>query len=73
MKPQDYSERKVEVQGWPVNLTSYKLGKVFHAKADNVSPGAALARTTGATREEAEQKALDKAHELLARTRRMAV
>jgi len=57
MKVEDYQERKVEVAGWPVNLTSYRVGGVFHCKADNVSPGAALARATGPTREEAEKKA----------------
>ena len=45
----------------------------WHCKADNVSPGAGLARTTGATREEAEEKALKRAEELLSRTRRHAV
>jgi hypothetical protein len=69
MKVEEYQERKIEVSGWPVNLTSYRLGNVFHCKADNVSPGAALARTTGATREEAEKNALDRAEQLLARTR----
>ncbi|MBZ5592339.1 MAG: hypothetical protein LAP39_08885 [Acidobacteriia bacterium] len=69
MKVEDFQERKVEIAGWPVNLSSYRLGDVFHCKADNVSPGAALARTTGATREEAEKKALDRAGQLLARTR----
>ena len=59
MKTEEYSERQVDVEPWQVKLTSYKLGEVYHCKADNVSPGAALARTTGATREEAEQKALD--------------
>jgi len=73
MKVEDYLERKVEVSGWPVNLTSYRVGDVFHCKADNVSPGAALARTTGATREEAEKKALERAEQLLGRTRRHAV
>ena len=73
MTPQNYSERKVELAGWEVNLTTYQLGDVFHCKADNVSPGAALARTTGATREEAENKAIEKAQERLARTRRHAV
>ena len=73
MKAEDYSERQEEVDGWPVNLTSYKLGEVFHTKADNVSPGAALARAAGATREEAEQKALDRARQLLSRTRRHGV
>jgi hypothetical protein len=71
MKAEEYSERKVDVYGWPVNITSYRLGDAYHAKADNVSPGASLARATGATREEAEQKALAKAGGLLARTRRV--
>ena len=70
MKADDYSERQVEVEPWQVQLTSYKLGDVYHCKADNVSPGAALARATGATRAEAEQKALDRARQLLSRTRR---
>jgi hypothetical protein len=69
MKAEEYQERKIEVLGWPVNLTTYRLGETFHCKADNVSPGAALARTTGATREEAESKALKRAEDLLGRTR----
>jgi hypothetical protein len=73
MRAEDFQERKVEVGGWQVNLSSYKLGDTWHCKADNVSPGAGLARTTGATREEAEEKALKRAEELLARTRRHAV
>jgi hypothetical protein len=73
MKVEEFQERKVDIGGWPVNLTSYRLGEVFHCKADNVSPGAALARTTGATREEAEKKAIERAEQLLARTRVQSV
>jgi len=69
MKVEEFQERKVEIRGWAVNLTTYRLGEVYHSKADNVSPGAALARTTGATREEAEKKAIERADQLLARTR----
>jgi hypothetical protein len=69
MKVEEFQERKVEIRGWPVNLTTYRLGDVYHSKADNVSPGAALARATGATREEAEKKAAERAKQLLARTR----
>ncbi len=72
MKPEEYQERKPQVDGWEVNLTSYRVGTVYHCKADNVSPGAWLARTTGETREEAERRALARARELLARTRRAA-
>jgi hypothetical protein len=73
VKAEEFEEKKLTVAGWPVNLTLYRLGDVWHAKADNVSPGAALCRATGATREEAEQAALKRAEELLGRTRRHAV
>ncbi|HLY20378.1 MAG TPA: hypothetical protein VKR61_24295 [Bryobacteraceae bacterium] len=73
MKSEDYRERVVDVDTWKVKLTSYKLGDVYHCTADNVSPGAWLARTTGATREEAEQKALERARQLLSRTHRHEV
>ena len=70
MKPDAYAERTVEVDGWRVMLTSYRMGELFYCKADNVSPGAWLARTTASTREEAEGNALERARELLSRTRR---
>jgi hypothetical protein len=70
MHAEEFQERQVEVAGWPVNVTSYRLGAEWHSKADNVSPGANLVRVTGATRDEAEGKALRRAGELLARTRR---
>jgi hypothetical protein len=73
MKAEEYQERKLTLAGWEVNLTSYRVGAEWHCKADNVSPGAGLCRASGATREEAEEKALHRAEELLERTRRHAV
>src|SRR6266478_1666284 len=73
VKTEDYSERILDVNGWQCRLTSYRLGDVYHCHADNVSPGANLAKTTGATKEEAERKALERATELLSRTRRQEV
>jgi hypothetical protein len=73
LKAEEFRERRVELAGWPVNLASYRIGNEWHCKADNVSPGAALRRTTGATREEAEQKAIERAEQLLARTKRHSV
>ena len=73
MKAEEYQEQRFQVAGWPVNVSTYRLGTQWHAKADNVSPGAALCRTSGATRDEAEKKALARAEELLGRTRRHAV
>jgi hypothetical protein len=73
MKAEEYIERVVELDSWQVKLTSYKLGDVYHCTADNVSPGAWLARTTGTTRAEAEAKALERARKLLSRTHRNEV
>ena len=73
MRVEEYGERSLQLAGWDVHLTTYKLGDVYHCKADNVSPGAALARTTGATRDEAESKAIERAEQLLAKTRRHAL
>jgi len=70
MKPEAYEEKQLEVEGWRLRLTSYKLGDVFHCQADNVSPGATLVRETAPTREEAERKALETARWRLVRTRR---
>ncbi len=72
MRAEEFRERRLELAGWPVNISSYRVGTEWHAKADNVSPGAALARTKGATREEAEELAFRRAEWLLARTRRIA-
>lgn len=73
MKVEQHQERKLEIAGWPVHLTSYRIGETFHCTADNVSPGANLARTSGATREEAENKAIERAGERLKQTHRHAV
>jgi hypothetical protein len=73
LKPEDYSERALEVEGWPVKVTSYKLENEYYCTVDNVSPGAWIVRTTGATKHDAEDKALAKAKQRLARTRRKAI
>jgi hypothetical protein len=73
MKAEEYRERRTAVDGWPVNVSSYRVEAEWHAKADNVSPGAALARATGVTREEAERRVVERAAELLSRTRRHEV
>ena len=73
MKAEEFSERTVDVDGWQCRLTTYRLGDVYHCTADNVSPGARLARATGSTKEEAEANALKRATELLSKTRRQSV
>jgi hypothetical protein len=69
MRVEEFEERGVELLGREVQLTTYRLGEIWHCKADTVSPGLALARTIGATREEAENLAIERARDLLSRTR----
>jgi hypothetical protein len=73
MNVENHAERRIDIHGWEVNLRSYQIGDTYYCKADNVSPGANIARSTGATREEAEQKAIAKATERLAATKRHSV
>ncbi len=70
MRAESFAERELEIDGWPVRLATYKAGELYHSRADNVSPGATLARATGTTAEEAESKAIEEARRLLAGTRR---
>ncbi|MFZ0590099.1 MAG: hypothetical protein WAM39_06435 [Bryobacteraceae bacterium] len=73
MKAENYHERTLELSGWPVRVVSYKLGDEYVCEADNVSPGATLARFSASTPEEAERQALSKAGHLLGKTHRRAV
>jgi hypothetical protein len=70
MKPEDYSRRQQEIAGWPATIESYKLGDVYHCTIANVDPGARIARADGATKEEAELRAIEKATRYLQQTRR---
>jgi hypothetical protein len=70
---QQFQERQIELNGWPVKLTSYRVGDKYVCQADNVSPGACLARFSAATPEEAESQAISKAKHLLGKTRRQEV
>ncbi len=70
---QNFSERQIELNGWPVRLTSYRVGEKYVCQADNVSPGACLARFSATTPEEAEAQAISKARHLLGKTVRRDV
>lgn len=72
MKPTKFSERIMQLSGWPVRITSYRLGEKYFCKADNVEPGACLARSVGASKDEVEQSVISRAQEYLARTRRFS-
>jgi hypothetical protein len=69
LRAEDFRRRRERLEGWEIGIASYKLGARYCCEVDNDSPGARLARGEGATREEAEAEALNKAREVLARTR----
>ena len=73
MKAEDYSRRQQELAGWPVSIETYKLGDVYHCTITNVDPGARFARADGATKDEAETIAIEKATRYLAQTRKFEV
>lgn len=72
MKSEDFHERRDELNGWAINVVSYRIGDRYYCTIDNVDPGARFARAEGATREEAEGAALDKATRYLQQTRRFS-
>jgi hypothetical protein len=69
LRAEDYRRRRDRLEGWEVDIASYKLGGRYCCEVDNVSVGARLARGEGATREDAEAEGLTRARELLVRTR----
>ena len=70
MKAEDYTERHIEIDGWKVHIVTYRIGDRCYCTIDNVDPGARFARAEGATPEEAERVALEKARKYLGQTRR---
>jgi hypothetical protein len=73
VKPEDYAKRQQELAGWPITVETYKLGDIYHCTIANVDPGARFARAEGASREEAESRALEKAAKYLRNTRKFEV
>ena len=69
-KPEDYSERKTQLAGWPVNIITYKLGTVYHTTIDNTDPGAWVVKAQGISKQDAESKALKEAEALMEKVKK---
>jgi hypothetical protein len=70
MKSEEFHEERRELDGWTINVVSYRIGERYYCTIDNVSPGARFARAEGSTRDEAESAAIEKASHYLKQTRR---
>ena len=69
-KPEDYSERRAQLAGWPIHVITYRLGSTYHTTIDNTDPGAWVVKAQGATKAEAESKALQEAEALLEKVKK---
>ena len=69
-KPEDYSERKTQLAGWPINIVSYRLGAGYHTTIDNTDPGAWVVKADGTTKQESEAKAMKEAQVLLEKVKK---
>ena len=67
LMPEDNSRRTETVAGYPIAITSYRLGSTYYAKAEIDLPGAGarLAAAEGTTRQAAEDKVLAEARRLI--------
>ena len=69
-KPEEYSERKSDLAGWPITIVTYRLGQIYHTTIDNTDPGAWVVKAQGETKQEAEAKAMKEAQALLEKVKR---
>ena len=69
-KPEEYTERKTQLAGWPVTIVTYRLGSTYHTTIDNTDPGAWVVKAEGATKDEAESKALKDAQALMEKVKK---
>jgi len=69
-KVEEYSERKTELAGWPVNIVTYRLGEVYHTTIDNTDPGAWVVKAEGSSKADAEAKALKDAQALMEKVKK---
>ena len=69
-KPEDYSERKAQLAGWPIHIVSYRLEGTYYTTIDNTDPGAWVVKAQGATKQAAEAKALKDAEALLEKVKK---
>jgi hypothetical protein len=68
---EEREERRDLLDGWPIRLTTSRVGELFVCKIDNIDPGTLLSRGEGRSREEAERAALTMARARMTSTKRL--
>jgi hypothetical protein len=71
MRAEDWKKEELDLEGWPVKVTCYRIGDSCVTEIESSSSGATIARTMGKTQEAAKREALETATRRLLRTRRI--
>jgi hypothetical protein len=71
MRAEDFRKQPLELEGWTVHVTSYRIGERYLVEVEALESGATIARATSGARGEAEQEAIQTAIKRLNRTRRV--
>ena len=71
LRAESFLRTESHLGGWPVGITTYRIGDAWFCKIDNVSPGAVVARSRAETREAAIAAASERLAPRLAATRKI--
>ena len=71
MRAEEFRKQSLELEGWNVHLSSFRIGGQYLAEVEVESSGVTIARATDETRAVAEERAVETAIRRLTRTRRL--
>jgi hypothetical protein len=71
MRAEDFRKEPLELEGWSVHVTSYRIAGRYLAEVEALDSGVTIARATGEARVGAEKDAIQKALQRLRGTRRV--
>jgi len=71
MRAEEFRKQPLELEGWSVHLSSFRIGHQYLAEVEVESSGVTIARATHETRAIAEEQAIETAANRLSRTRRL--
>jgi dsRNA-specific ribonuclease len=71
MRADDFQKQPLELEGWAVTVTSYRIGGQYVVEVETISSGVTVARANHESRAIAKEQAIETALRRLARTRRI--
>ncbi len=71
MRAENWDRRELEIEGWPVKVTSYQIGDSYITEIEASASGSTIARGIAKTSGDSWKQASEAAGRRLLRTRRM--